>query len=86
MTIEIYFDHSVIFDFQYQGRIDKISATEPPRFSRWLGGGGLVAGVVMGGEWGEPIQLNAPCHTAGGEINPDFETEIRAACATAAGT
>ena len=52
MTIEIYPDHSVIFDYMYWGRIDKISATETPQFSRWKGGGGLVACVVMGGEWG----------------------------------
>ena len=84
MTIEIYPDHSIIFDCMYWGRIDKISTTETPRFSRWLGGGGVAEGVLWGGEWGEPIQLNAPSHMAGGEINPDFETEIRAACATEA--
>ena len=79
MTIEIYPDHSVIFDFQYWGRIDRLSATEPPRFSRWLGSGGLWCGVVMGGEWGDPVPISAPSHTPGGEINPEFEAAIRAA-------
>ena len=86
MSVEIYPDHSVIFDCMYHGRISKISATEPPRFSRWLGGGIPCGGALWGGTWGDPIEISAPSHTAGGQINPEFELEIRAACAGEAGT
>ena len=69
----------------YWGRIDKISATGKPRFSRWLGGGGVAEGVLWGGEWGDPIEISAPSHTEGGEINPEFEAEIRAVCGQESG-
>ena len=78
MTLEIFPDHSVIVDCVYRGRIDKVSETENPRFSRWRGGGALGGGILWGGEWNEPVQINAPSHLAGGQINPEFEAEIRA--------